>query len=250
MKKYKVLSTKTLEPSLVEQAKQSDIEIIEQEFISVKPIWTQETLNAILELIKGGKNYIALTSVNAVDVLSNYLAVHNGYSVDWKIFCLSGKTKQAIQNGKFLGKNIIGEAKDAPGLAKKIVELGVDEIIFFCSNKRRDELPTILKDANIKVQDVVLYETLETPVVVENKFNAILFFSPSAVNSFFQKNLLNDQTVLFAIGNTTANEIKNFSKNKLIVSDYPDRENLLKEMITYFQDNPIHPVRPGHPGGH
>jgi uroporphyrinogen-III synthase len=240
MAKYKVLSTKTLEPSLFEQAKQSNIEIIEQEFISVRPIWTPETLNAILELIKGGKNYIALTSVNAVDVLSDYFAVCNGYSVDWKIFCLSGKTKQAVQNAKFLEKNIIGEAKDASGLAKKIVESGVVEIIFFCGNKRRDELPMILKDANIKVQEVVLYETLETPVVVDNKFNAILFFSPSAVNSFFQKNLLNDQTVLFAIGDTTANEIKNFSKNKLIVSGYPDRENLLKEMITYFQDNPIH----------
>jgi len=33
MVKYKVLSTKKLDPSLVEQAKKNNIEIIEQEFI-------------------------------------------------------------------------------------------------------------------------------------------------------------------------------------------------------------------------
>ena len=96
MAKYKVLSTKNLDPSLIEQAKQNDIEIIEQEFISIKPIWNQQTSDAILNLITEKKiGTIALTSANAVDVLNS---VEEG---DWlkKAFkCISSHSRTLMRN--------------------------------------------------------------------------------------------------------------------------------------------------------
>ena len=57
MVKHKVLSTKKLEPSLVEQANQNGIEIIEQEFISVKPILSKEKQDEIMPWLQKKVSY-------------------------------------------------------------------------------------------------------------------------------------------------------------------------------------------------
>lgn len=236
MAKHKVLSTKKIEPSLIEIAKENGIEIIEQEFISVKSVRNQETFDKILGFINDKILNIALTSANAVDALNSYMHVSDTYYVvDWNIFCLSGKTRQAIRNALLLKKNIVGEAGNATELANKIISKGVKEIVFFCSNKRRDELPTALKNANIKVHEVVVYETTETPVTVVNDFDAILFFSPSGVQSFFSANELNEDSVCFAIGRTTATSIATFTHNKIINSIAPDPKVMVEDVIEYFK---------------
>jgi uroporphyrinogen-III synthase len=239
MAKYKVLSTKKLDPLLIEKAKQHDIEIIEQDFISIKPIWNQETFDRIIDFTTENKFNIALTSANAVDVLNSYMTDGDtSYIIDWNIFCLSGKTKQAILNAKFLQKNILGEAKNASELAQKIIETGINEIIFFCGNKRRDELPERLAEANVNVQEVVLYETFETPATIDDDFDAILFFSPSAVQSLFSSNELKENTVCFAIGPTTSTSIATFTSSKVIDSLEPDPAMMLEEVIDHFKHKP------------
>jgi uroporphyrinogen-III synthase len=236
MAKYKVLSTRKLEPSLIEQAKKNDIEIIEQDFISVKPIWNQETFDKILGFINNKTLNIALTSANAVDALNSYMHVSDTYYVvDWNIFCLSGKTRQAVMNALLLKKNILGEASNATELATKIISRDVKEIVFFCSDKRRDELPAALKNANIQVHEVVVYETTDTPVTVTNDFDAVLFFSPSGVQSFFSANELNKDSVCFAIGRTTATSIATFTQKKIITSIAPDPKMIVKDVIEYFK---------------
>lgn len=236
MAKHKVLSTKKLEPSLIDLAKENGVEIIEQDFISVKPVWNQETFDKILGFINDKTLNIALTSANAVDALNSYMHVSDTYYVvDWNIFCLSGKTRQAIMNALLLKKNIVGEAGNAAELANKIISKSVKELVFFCSNKRRDELPTALKNAGVKVHEVVVYETTETPVTVANDFDAILFFSPSGVQSFFSANELNEDSVCFAIGRTTATSIATFTRNKIINSIAPDAKMMVEDVIEYFK---------------
>lgn len=235
MGKYKVLSTKKLELSLIEQANGNDIEIREQEFISIKPVRNAEITKAMPDFAKQKENYIALTSANAVDVLNNYLAANNTYSInDWRVFCLSGNTKKAIQNAGFPEENIIGEARTASELAQKVIQLAVNEITLFCGNKRREELPLILKAAKIKVHEVVLYETLEVPTTITEDFDAILFFSPSGVQSFFLANRLADKTICFAIGDTTATSIAAFSNKEVVISVGPSPKMMMEKVIQHF----------------
>lgn len=237
MAKYKVFSTKKLEPSLIENAKHSGIEITEQEFISIKPIRNKETFERIIQLAESGINTIALTSSNAVDVLESYHRVGDtSYVIEWKIFCLSGKTKESVEAALFSKKTIIGEARNARELAKEIISQGVKEIIFFCGNKRRIELPTMLKDAGVTVHEIVVYETIETPVTVTDDVGGILFFSPSAVQSFFSVNQLRKNIVCFAIGQTTADSIADFTDNRIIISETPSQEKLLALVQSYFQN--------------
>ena len=81
-----------------------------------------------------------------------------------------------------------------------------------------------------------MYQTINLPHTIEQQYHGILFFSPSAVQSFFQKNKLRDATILFAIGNTTANEIKKFTDKKIVTSELPEKENLVGKVIEYFSE--------------
>ena len=237
MMKYKVLSTKKLELSLIEQAKQNGIEVIEQEFISVKGVFSKEKFKELTELVKSGLEHFVFTSSNAVILLDQDLYLGDThYIIDGKIFCLSGKTKDAVLNSNHLGRNIIGEAENASSLAKKIIELKIDKVIFFCGNKRREELPLLLKNAGIKVHEMIVYETIETPTIITDDSDAILFFSPSAVQSFFSTNKLKKNTVCFAIGETTADSITTFTNNKIITSEFPSQEMMIASLNFYFQN--------------
>ena len=236
MAKHKVLSTKKLDPSLIELAKENDIEIIEQEAIKINPVLSKEKWQEIFQLIETGKEFVVFTSSNAVLAVKKYLHDYiNPIELNWKLFSLSGKTKESLEENAETFGEIIDIANDGKTLAEKIVNAKIDEIIFFCGNKRRDELPSILKEAGIKVHEVVVYETIETPVVTTDSFDAILFFSPSGVQSFFTANELKSHTICFAIGQTTATSIAAFTKNKIIVSLAPDPKMMVEEVIEHFK---------------
>jgi uroporphyrinogen-III synthase len=234
MAKYKVLSTKKLKTSLVKEAEENNIEIIEQEAIKVNPILSKEKWQQIFQVIESEKEFVVFTSSNAVLALKKYLNDYtNPIDLNWKIFSLSGKTKEALKDASF--GVVIETADNSKSLAEKIIKRKVSEIVFFCGNKRRDELPTILNDAEIKVQEIIVYESAETPFVAETEVDVVLFFSPSAVQSFFSFNQLNKDVVCFAVGNTTADSIQNFTNNKVFICEPPSQEMMLASVKTYFK---------------
>jgi uroporphyrinogen-III synthase len=236
MARHKVLSTKKLEPSLIAQAKDNGIEITEQEAIKVNPILSIEKWHEIFHMVQSDKQFVVFTSRNAVLSLKKYVHEYiNPFEVNWKIFSLSSKTREVLDQDLETFGTIVAVAEDSKALAQKIIETDTKEVIFFCGNKRRDELPEILRKASIKVHEVVVYETVETPILADDDYDAVLFFSPSAVQSFFSVNQLNNHTVCFAIGQTTADSIAAACNNKVFVGRSPRQELLLQEVINYFK---------------
>lgn len=236
MVKHRVLSTKKLEPSLVEQANQHGIEIIEQEFIAVNPILSKEKQDEIMPWIEKKELItVVFTSANAVEAVKHYLHKNNAEQpLHWNVFCISGRTKNAVAT--FIHPaNILGTAEYGKDLAQKIIASGVKELVFFCGTKRREELPGMLKKAGITVQEITVYETVETPVTAIENIDGILFFSPSAVTSFFSANGLNANTVCFAIGHTTADAIASFTGNTIITSEYTSQEMMLASLIKTYK---------------
>lgn len=234
--KHKVLSTKKLEPSLVQKAEECNVEIIEREAIRVKPILNKEKWDEIFSLLEKKIEFAVFTSSNAVMAVKKYLAEYvNHLPQQWKIFCLSGKTKEMLESEAELFGTIKATASSAKELAERIIKSGAKELLFFCGDRRREELPTILQNADVQVREVMVYEVEETPSVVVDDFEAVLFFSPSAVQSFFSANQLKKDVVCFAIGQTTANSLTPFTHNKLYVSKEPTQETLLDEVIKYFK---------------
>lgn len=240
MTKFKVLSTKKFLPNLVEAAAEKGIEITEQSFISTKPILTEEKCWEVSNWFSSGIAHAVFTSANAISPFETYfLRSRKNEFPEWKIFTLSGKTKEELHKpyAKQLG-SLSAVADNAADLALKILSENIKEIIFFCGNQRRDELPQILRNEGVRVHEVVVYETIETPVKPEKDFNGILFFSPSAVSSFFSANQLNQDTVCFAIGETTADAISKKTSNQIIISPSPSQEELLNQLYSFVENLP------------
>lgn len=225
-----ILCTRPLSESLLEEVRQQDILIDTLSFIETEPILSievqQEIEQAFVRMAA-----VVFTSMNAVEAVANYM----DEKPDWRIYCIGTATQKLVK--EYFGEAAIaGTASEATELAELIVEDEPgEEIIFFCGDQRREELPSILESNGLELTEIVVYQTIAVPHKINKAYNGILFFSPSAVDSFFTGNKVNGSTLLFAIGNTTARTIKKYSANKVIVSDEPGKENLVEKMIEYFR---------------
>jgi len=233
--KITILCTKAIDEALIKDAASKKIFIEVVSFIRTEPIRSTEIKQEIEQAFMLTAT-VVITSANAVEAVAEPGEQKPG----WKIFCMGHATRQLAE--KYFGKNLIsGKADHAKELAELIIHTAnSDEVIFFCGDQRRNELPDLLRKNNIRVKEIVVYQTITTPYKIEKKYDGILFFSPTGVQSFFQENKLKNQTILFAIGNTTADEIKKLSKNKIVIGDEPKSESLLEKLINYFQTHPIH----------
>lgn len=199
-------------------------------FIKTQSV-SRENLDTRIKPLLRQKATVIFTSANAIDAVAACLG---DMQPGWTVFCIGHNTRLAVEN-YFGAPSIAGVADDAEKLAEIISEKKQDDpVIFFCGDQRRRELPDILDMAGITVKEIVVYTTIGSPVKVEENYDGILFFSPSAVQSFFSMNKVPASTVLFCIGSTTAKAIQGISINPVIISEKPDKEALLKQAIEYF----------------
>ena len=229
-----ILSTRLVDDELIREAKAKDVLVDVMPFIRTESISSTE-LKKIKQALSISKT-VVFTSNNAVEAVISEI---EDQKITWRIFCIGHSTKRSVEE-YFGKKSIAGVADNAKELAQLIISAGISEATFFCGDQRRDVLPDQLRKNNIEVKEVVVYKTVATPGKIKKKYDGILFFSPSAVKSFFQENKLDQQVILFAIGSVTAEEIKKFSKNKIVISDVPDKGILLDSVAAYFESNPIH----------
>lgn len=225
-----ILSTRPLNSSSVAEAKAAGISIDTVSFIETEPATSREVLDRVKQTLQRSATVI-FTSMNAVEAVA---AEQKTAKPAWTIYCLGNTTRQLV--GKYFGEGaIVGTANSASELAKLIAGRNhIEEAVFFCGDQRRDDLPEILRSHHINVDEIVVYHTNAVPHKIEKIYDGILFFSPSAVESFFRNNITGDQTILFAIGNTTATEIKKHTNNRIIISSSPGKEAMVKDMIHYF----------------
>lgn len=216
--KKKILSTKKLsaaQKELLNNFTVDEIELIEIAF------------NTSIKLTNPIKNAV-FTSKNAV------IGVFNQFSSDElqfeNVYCVGDKTAQFLEEKNV---KVTIKAHSAEELADEILlNKNIDEVYFFCGNLRRNELPEILAENNIKVNEVEVYTTNFKPEKIKNTYDGILFFSPSSVKSYLLKNT-DTQSVAFCIGNTTASEAIDDFEN-VFVADEPTVENVIESVNQYF----------------
>lgn len=226
-----ILSTGNLDAEIVEEAFDLGVIIDVMPFIATKPVDDNE-LQKILEPLVNEFAFVIITSQNAVEALAANL---KGVTPAWKFYCIDGATSKLVR--KYFGStSIAGTADNARELERVIHSHGVyEEFIFFCGDQRRDELPDQLREKGIRSREIVIYETIPTPQQLARKYEAILFYSPSAVKSFFSINKIEPATVLFAIGSTTAEALSTFTSNKIIIADKPGKEEIVDKAVKYFK---------------
>ena len=222
-----ILSTRSLDPGLIKRAEQNNLSITEIPFIIIEPVDTIEIQQEI-EAAYLLDTTVIFTSKNSVEAVGAYLDIFPA----WKIYCIGHATKNKVIS--YFGEEYIaGVADYGEDLADLIIDDKIKNVIFFSGNKRRDALPNKLLKAGINVEEITVYQNLENPVKVEMEFFAILFFSPTAVESFFKNNKMG-KAIAFAIGNTTAAAISEYTNNKIIITPSPEPELMLDMVIEYF----------------
>ena len=231
-----ILCTGLIEESAVNLPEYNDANIDVVPFTRIEFDLSETSEGQLEELLKK-KAVVVFTSNNAVKSIVRYL---DNSQPDWKIYCI-GNTTYTLAKKYFGEDRIMQSASTAAELAEKIIA-GVEEreVIFFCGNLRRNDLPDAVRQKGITVQEVTVYQTTFSPIAVEKEYDAVLFFSPSASESFFSKNRLPVKTVLFVIGNTTAESIRKYSTNMIITGDEPDKNKLISKTIRFFKANKLH----------
>ena len=228
--KISILCTRPVSDSLQSYASSEGVDLYIESFIETEPVQTIEVQQEIEQAALLSAT-VVFTSMNAVEAVATVL---DGQIPNWQIFCIGHTTKELVE--KYFGEESLKDtADDAAMLADTIVIEGeTDEVIFFCGDQRRSELIDKLEEQGVAVNEIVVYQTIETPHKVQKHYNGIIFFSPTAVRSFFKKNQSKERTIFFAIGNTTATEIKKFTNNKIIIGDEPSKEKLVETAIDFF----------------
>ncbi len=229
LNKIDILCTKPLPESIIGKANDNGIYIDCIPFIKAETIATNEIINRIQSLATK-KLTVIFTSLNAVEAVVARLST----KPDWEIFCIGGVTKQEVIS--FFGANAVkASARNAETLAEKIIaNKNNNEIIFFCGDHRMETLPRVLSENNITINEVIVYHTIPTPHIIEKNYDGVIFFSPSAVHSFFTENTIPIEIVLFAIGKTTADSIGTYVSNKIIISKWPTQEEMIEKVLLHF----------------
>jgi uroporphyrinogen-III synthase len=226
-----ILSTGSLDQPLTEAAAERHISIETIPFIVTKPL-ESAVLQPILKPLTQQAAYVVFTSTHAVEAVANNL---QSLPANWTFFCIGHATRKLVAK-QFGDSSIAAVADNGAALAQEIIKYGVaKELVFFCGDHRRNELPDQLRASGTKVREIITYETKLTPQKLSRHYEGILFFSPSAVESFFSANAVSPHTVLFSIGQTTAKALQEHSENKIVVANKPDKADVMKKVFEYFK---------------
>lgn len=220
----RILSTKKLLSNQKQFLLNANFNLIEADFI--------KTENKPFELKTINDNLI-FTSQNAVHSL---LENPNSEKLipklrEKNVFCVGLKTKALLEENGF---NVIAYTGYAADLAEIIALIySKESFTFFSGNLRRDTLPNFLKEANIPFNEIEVYKTHLTPQKISPPLDGILFFSPSAVESYLKDNKIKKE-ICFCIGNTTAEALEKATSN-IIVANQPTVENTIIQCINEYK---------------
>jgi uroporphyrinogen-III synthase len=215
-----ILSTKILTEIQKKALLEANFSVIDADFIQTK--------NQDFELIQLQDNLIFTSQNAAQSVLlhpkSNELKSKN-------VFCVGLKTKALLEENGF---NVIVYVDYASDLAEIITLIYSNEsYTFFSGNLRKETLPKALKEAKITFNEIQVYETTLTPQKIKDAVAAILFFSPSGVESYLKENTIKKE-LCFCIGETTAEALPKTVKN-IIVAAQPSIEEVIEDAIAEFR---------------
>jgi uroporphyrinogen-III synthase len=204
-----VLSTKTLEPDALAYAQTLNLDVRCMDFIETAVVPFD-----LKNIAPESFDALVFTSANAVKYFFD-AEISRNLLRGKEVFALEGKTKDELLAK---GVKIDAEASSADELAEVIIDNRCRSVLHICGNLKLNVLENKLQQAGFRYQDLVVYRTDILPKKVTELYDAILFFSPSGVESFLALNNLDDKVVCCCIGSTTAQALKEKSGAAKIIT--------------------------------
>jgi len=223
----------------------NDFEIINLPLIETKAINDLSEFETKLSAIE---NYdgVFLTSANAAEIFRTKLIARN-INYRGKVYVL-GKRSYAILNGANFDLHFDETANTAREMLEKITpeELKDKRFLFVCGDKSLRFVPEFLSKT-AAVDEAVVYETRKIAVEIDKlkslreeiekgEIVCACFFSPSAAESFIEQfgAAFSHQTLIAAIGKTTAEVLEKRDLNVGFVSSTATAEDFAVELINFL----------------
>lgn len=218
----RLLGTKKLSIYLRDLLIKNQFSLVEHSFIQIKPLSVQ---------IRITNENLIFTSQNAVKIAFSNSKI-KPLLEGKKYFCVGEKTKCILEEN---GQRVTKKAQNSAELAHFLEKNYKNEAFsFLCGKRRRSEIESFFYSNNSNSEVIEIYDTLLTPKTFNSKFDGILFFSPSAVLSFFQTNLWSPKAHGFCIGKTTAYALENYTKNFSIAKE-PNEMEVFLSIYNYYK---------------
>ncbi|KAJ2964426.1 hypothetical protein NQZ79_g649 [Umbelopsis isabellina] len=203
-------------------------------------------------LIENSREYSALvvTSKRAVDALGTiWGSVDDSIKTDWSnkpTFTVGPSTANTVRK---LGLTAAGESS---GCAQQLGQLIINhykenphvnpKLLFLVGDKRRDELPNIMKSASIPLDEINVYQTqlrsdldqCLQKIISSSKLDWVVLFSPSGSSAYdIISSRLSETELprLAAIGETTSRHLKDRGYRVHAVADKPDAYHLTRAVV-------------------
>lgn len=221
MKKIKILSTKILGENLKEIFDDNKFDLFEHDFIKIG------SLNFELPNHDGSWIFTSQNAVNAVFSISKSMDL-----IFNKIYCVGENTKSVLSKK---GQKVVKNLKNSSKLANFISKHAKNEKFIFCrSDIKNDNFTDFFKKEKIDLKEIVVYDNQPNSIALKDKFEAIMFYSPSGIKSFLKNNQLGS-SLCICIGETTASYAKNYSSN-VVSCKTPSIKHVIDKTIKLFEN--------------
>ncbi|UYW00927.1 uroporphyrinogen-III synthase [Flavobacterium agricola] len=215
-----VLSTKKLKSHQKQLLLDAGFSVLENDFIQIQtlPFSLQTTPNLLL--------FTSQNAVQSVTANTNFNQLK-----DIPAICVGSVTRKMLES---LGFTVLETKEYASELAPIIQQKYTNKhIAFFAGNLRRDVLPNAMQQANIKYDEYLVYQNSESSFKITTAHQAVLFYSPSGVNSYLKQNTITNQTC-FCIGTTTADALQGITNN-IVIAQHQTIDAVVLQCINYYK---------------
>lgn len=215
-----VLSTKKLQINQMHFLLNAGFSVVEADFIKITSLPFQ---------LKMQPSLLLFTSQNGVkSVLENKDVA---FLKQFPSICVGSKTRKLLEDNGFQVLQNTEYAEELVPIIQK--EYHLQHIAFFAGNIRSNVLPIAMQEANIPFDEYIVYENQADPIEIKSETDALLFFSPSGIQSYLQKNTITNQ-VCFCIGTTTADALNGITEN-CVIANQQTVENVIIQCINYYK---------------
>src|SRR5690606_27668829 len=215
-----ILSTKKLKRNQKSFLLNAGFSVVEADFIKISLLPFQ---------LKKLPDLLLFTSQNAVESVLNNEKANDLKNIP--AICVGSKTRKLLEENYF---KVLASEEYAQQLAPTIQEkYSKEHIAFFAGNIRRNTLPEAMQEKDISFDEYLVYQNDESSVTIEAKTDGILFFSPSGIKSYLKQNTITYQ-MCFCIGTTTADALKDITKN-VVIANQQTVENVIIQCINYYK---------------
>lgn len=228
----KILSTKILNAA-DEQAFLEASWIVDMcNVIDIVEIMDADTIREI-QTASAQKANVIFTSQQSITIVQKIL--QEAIPKYWNIYCINGATQKAVEN--WIGESSIkASAKDAKNLVKLMGNMSrAIPTYFFCAAQRSPVLPTWMSENNISFVEYAMYNIVPVPVSVNELYDIYLFFSPSGVSAFLEKNTIPESALIITIGDTTKNYLQQLEYTTIFAAEQPTVASMIDKIQSLWK---------------